>query len=212
MIGLKIIESRCPWCGNITEKGSHREPVTCDSCEGKIHDYISGLPKFIEFIRMTLLLLNTIFMVYHMNLETSLFIHIFLLTASIILFIGLFLIPWLFVLCRCDDKEYFMRRQYRATMTFDNEKISMFRKYCIMQDSYVLPVCFKDNEGKPLTNTVCIMIDNAEKSDRNSFECIISFLPYSPIKYTFSDMEQIDFDFYCFRKKLGSGVFYCQKI
>lgn len=185
MLHYKNLEvSRCPWCGEILkdlepEKHSRSLRMICSFCHKESKYYQTSIESLITIftglligvlvvgtkgfgeLRYTLLLLAAPYFIYHLMHSKSLPFH------------------------RYPRKQYPERFLGRVSIFwYPTEKGGIGSAYIRMINNMILPVCFVDEKGNPVSQTVCIRLkkrfwflwrnvgvslvtDNLWKPDRN---------------------------------------------
>ena len=199
----KQIIKRCPWCGhNIEESGLLNQMIKkCSHCD---HQYTESVCEFgkqrpLAIIWISLMLLSIIF--FALSAICSLkFIILAHAALSIIPLIGGNQKNYF----RDNDTDRFMYKKYTADIFF-NKELSKKQKKSYLIEASIIPVCFIDSNGFPVSNTICIFIENAGIKSDNNFECTFSFLPLSEVKF---NIEGTGIRFFLFDEKyrIGEGV------
>lgn len=191
---LKIKKHKCPWCGNDVFMLSvySSTKVKCDSC-GHYYTYCSDSTanKIQKFLFVLMIL--------------CIFIVPFdFMSVIVILFLVLYLICFLFIPYeRMDDTDKFMNKKYVSIINmYDNVKINP-RK--ILSSYNIIPVCFVNDKYIPVSNDICILIEDSKKNAPDEYECIFSFLPLSCVKYGIKE-PNIKFVIFDDHVKVGEGI------
>ena len=144
--------------------------------------------------------------------EMSMVLHCILFFVSITVLPFMLLQPWAWTVIRYNDVHKFMQSNYKAVFYFTQEEMKTAEKYSVMLPKHVIPICFTDENEKALSNVVCMQISETENMSMDSFECAVSFLPLSEIKFSFDKYIKLNFTFFCNNKKAGTGIIYCEKL
>ncbi len=191
---FKIKKHKCPWCGNdvfmLSIYSSTKDK--CDNC-GHYYTYCSD-SKASKVQKLSFALLILCMFIVPFNC----------LPFIVVLFLLFYVICYLFIPYeRMDDTNKFMIKKYVSVITmYDNVKINP-RK--ILSYYNIVPVCFIDDNDIPVSNDVCILIENSKKNSHDEYECTFSFLPSSNVKY---DIKKTNIKFIIFddRVKVGEGI------
>lgn len=191
---FKIRKHKCPWCRNdvfmLSIYSSTKKK--CDNC-GYYYTYCSdSRASKVQKLSFALLILCMFIVPFDF------------LPFVVVLFLLLYVTCYLFIPYeRMDDTDKFIIKKYISSITmYDYIKINP-RK--VLSSHNIVPVCFIDDKGIPVSNDVCILIENSKKNGHNEYECIFSFLPSSNIKY---DIKKTNIKFIIFdnRVKIGEGI------
>ena len=201
----KQIIKRCPWCGHDIEKSGviNQMIKKCSHCD---HQYTESVCEFgnqrpLAIIWISLMLLSIVFLVLS-GIYSLKFIILAHATLSVIPLIGGNQKNYI------RDDEYdtskFMYKKYTADIFF-NEELSKKQKKSYLIDASIIPVCFVDLNDFPVSNTICIFIENAAIKSDNNFECTFSFLPLSEVKFNIKGTG-IHFFLFDGKYRIGEGV------
>ncbi len=185
---------KCPWCGEDVFMLSVYSTVKakCNNC-GHYYTYCSD-SRATKVQKLSLVLLIV-----------CMFIVPFDYVPFVVeLFLLFYVICYLFIPYeRMDDTDKFTIKKYVSVITVDDNIRINPRK--IFSSNNIVPVCFINDKNIPVSNDICILIEDCKKNAANEYECIFSFLPLSRVKY---DITEPDIKFIVFddRVKIGVGI------
>ncbi|MCM1227342.1 MAG: hypothetical protein NC320_07960 [Clostridium sp.] len=191
---------RCPWCGEIVKKiiCNKYGIKTCGNCGNKYIAHNGTVSKIF-----------VLFSVFWGIIAVLSINHI-----SIAFIYGFFYI------CICvlsekiityerynDDSIRFSIKKYSAKITFEHDdkfSTEYIKARIFLSDKAVIPICFADENDKPLSHVICINMEDTRRISYTEYECVFSFLPNSHVNcYAYKTC-----DFYLFdgdRKRIAKG-------
>lgn len=177
---------RCPWCGSKVDKlGLKNQTIKkCLKCN---HKYTYGDTGFGDsngkkYIRLALRLIA--FICLTLSVFNPIFYVLMLILTALSFAIGYDELNY----TRYDDSERFTYKKYIAEIRFNSDYTKKEIKLLLSNDN-IFPICFVDNNQQPISNDICISVEDAKKTHDNLFEFTLSFLPLSEVKYSINEFN-----------------------
>ena len=193
---------RCPWCGSEVEKlGLKTQTIKkCRKCGGEYTYGGSGFGdgNVKKYIKLALLVFCIICL--YLCVYNKIFGFIMILSFIAVYSFDINEINYQ----RYNDSDAFIRKKYISVIRFNNNYSEKEIKTLLSNDN-IFPICFIDNNQRPVSNDICISVEVTRKLSDNSYECIFSFLPLSCVKF---DIKEPDTKFIVFNnhEKVGEGI------
>lgn len=106
---------------------------------------------------------------------------------------------------RYEDQNKFQNKKYITRFIFQKSDYKKRNQKTLLRNDSIVPICFVNDKGFPISNNICVCIEDARVLSDNEYECIFSFLPLSEIKYNIKEFN-LRFFFFDDYQKMGEGV------
>lgn len=178
-----MLKHRCPWCGELLDnKLPNRWAIwqyfSSDLCPYCQKPYLSRLSwQNIVVLATALVLLETIRRVFLINSKfhsSVLLIELLLLCFS---FIKMYQLPFKRGIDKNEPPLHKMKCKARAFIKWDSKKKGgLLFPRMHFENGEIIPACFMDKEGSPISDALCVMLENLHWSGIHRCTCHISLV------------------------------------
>lgn len=204
MEGIKVLERRCPWCGEIILHDESltffsKEKYICMNCRGQY------TRTFFNKFTLSILICISIISLIIQNSFVTLFLYIIVFISSCMLY-PLSPLKKFDPLKQDVSKVVYLVKQNKEVQAsiqwYSHEEGGILFPRLWIQEGFVLPICLVDSLGNPLSAPWCILITDITSLKQKqimSFHFILDSAPSSLLK------KDICFYVYNNRKVIGIG-------